>query len=210
MYSPQYTSKICSTFHSFQNSTSMARIDKADILELTVSHLTNLEHQQRSVTLATEVDGYKKGFKDCARETIRYLSTTRSLDTDTLHQLNNHLQSSYIEKTRKTPNASYGPADVGSAHISTRQDVPPHSFYVSNQSTYYSVPEQSVVLPTGRSDYCSSEPYYNHPDYYSRLNDSVDTSLNSSCNMSLDSSTNITPEKVVRYQDAADDVWRPW
>ena len=212
----------------------MSRLDKADILELTVGHLTTLEHQQRSVTLATEVNGYKKGFKDCARETINYLSSTRSLDTDTLFQLNNHLQSSYLHKTRQAPSTSY-PADVSSAHASLQPDDSASANYVNlyvTQNSSYCKPISEYVggVSLGSGDYYGCDQFYKQPAY-SQYNGSEDTSLNSTCDMSLDSSSLTTPEKLLpvqgidvsldssavetpekvsRYTSVIEDVWRPW
>ena len=212
----------------------MSRLDKADILELTVGHLTTLEHQQRSVTLATEVGGYKKGFKDCARETINYLSSTQSLDTDTLFQLNNHLQSSYLQKTRQAPSASY-PADVSSAHVSLQPDGSAsangiNSYVTQNSSYCKSISEYSSGASFGSGDNYVCDQFYKQ-SAYSQYNGSVDTSYNSTCDMSLDSSSlttpekllpvqgiNVsldsseveTPEKVSRYTSVIEDVWRPW
>lgn len=186
----------------------MARLDKADILELTVRQLTTLWHQQRSVSLATEVDGYKKGFKDCARETIRYLSSTQALDTDSVFHLNNHLQSCYMEKTRKTSSMSHFDG-VQHAHVITspndRQSTGHDNNMKSNPSLYGRVTSSSIAQPVPDNYYSNEYQLYCHP-----CNDSLDTSLNSSCNMSLDSSSNLTPEKVVPYQAAEGDVWRPW
>ena len=202
----------------FQSSSPMSRLDKADILELTVVHLTTLEHQQRSVTMATEVNGYKKGFKDCARETITYLSSTRSLDTDTLFQLNNHLQSSYLQKTRQAPSASY-PAEVTTAHASSQPDSSPASdiSLYQAQNSSYCIPISEYgsgisLTPGGYHGYDQFQVIHNP------CNDSVDTSFNSPCNMSLDSSAVATPEKLLPVQDtnmsldssSVEDVWRPW
>ena len=180
----------------------MSRLDKADILELTVGHLTTLEHQQRSVTMATEAGGYKKGFKDCARETITYLSSTRFLDTDTLFQLNNHLQSSYLQKTRQPQSASY-PAEVVPAHVSSQ----PVSSSASDITLYQT---QNLMYCTPTSEYgrrVSLTPgeYHGYNQFHTQTcfnscNVSVDTSLNSSCNMSLDSSAVATPEKLLPVQ----------
>ena len=183
----------------------MARLDKADILELTVKQLTTLSHQQRSTSLATQVDGYKKGFKDCARETINYLSASQSLDMNSLFQLNNHLQSCYMEKTGRTPITPH-PATVGMVCASTTpSEIPTPRDFVHSHS--YMINEK-MKLPSdtrfGQNNYNGYEQ-----NLYS-YSDSVDTSLNSSCNMSLDSSSNITPEKVVPYQSLEEDVWRPW
>ena len=179
----------------------MSRLDKADILELTVGHLTTLEHQQRSVTMATEVNGYKKGFKDCARETITYLSSTRSLDTDTLFQLNNHLQSSYLQKTRQAQSASY-PTEVITAHVSSQpdsssaSDIPLYQTQNSSYCTPYSEYGSVVSLSSG-----GYHGYDKFQSCYNQCNSSVDTSFNSSCNMSLDSSAVATPEKLLPVQD---------
>ena len=184
----------------FQSSSPMSRLDKADILELTVGHLTTLEQQHRSVTMATEARGYKKGYKDCARETITYLSSTRSLDTDTLFQLNNHLQSSYLQKTRQAQSASY-PAEVIPAHVSSQPDSSPAS-----DITLYEAQNSSYCIPvseSGRGVSLTPGGYHRYDQFqacYNPCNSSVDTSFNSSCNMSLDSSAVATPEKLLPVQ----------
>ena len=188
-------------FTLFQSSSPMSRLDKADILELTVGHLTTLEHQQRSVTMATEASGYKKGYKDCARETITYLSSTRSLNTDTLFELNNHLQSSYLQKTRQAPSALYL-AEVTTAHVSSQPDSSSAS-----DITLYQAQNSSYCTPI--SEYGSGVSftpggYHGYDQFqacYNPCNVSVDTSFNSSCNMSLDSSAVATPEKLLPVQD---------
>lgn len=191
----------------------MARLDKADILELTVNHLTNLKHQHRSISLATAAESYKKGFKDCVRETFSYLSSTQALDADSLHRLNNHLHTCYTEKTKGTTSVSRNVhvhlEEVNTAHVSKRSDV-----YLGTDSnwTRSSFHAQSSVLTTDH-DYSTCEQYYNRRDYYAKLNDSVDTSFNSSYNtslISLDSSSCSTPEKTVSTQGVGDNLWRPW
>ena len=177
----------------------MSRLDKADILELTVGHLATLEHQQRSVTMATEVNGYKKGFKDCARETITYLSSTRSLDTDTLFQLNNHLENSYLQKTRQAPSASY-PAKVIPAHASSQPD----STSATDITLYQAQNSYTTISEYGSGDSltpCGYNGYDQLQACYNPCNVSVDTSFNSSSNMSLDSSSVATPENLLPVQD---------
>ena len=160
-----------------------------------MGRLTTLDHQQRSTTLAIDVDGYKQGFKDCARETIRFLSSTRSVDTTVINQLNSHLHSSYIERTRRAADASL-PVHATQAHAN------------------FSVPLRisDVTYPNGYPSTDCVDYYVKcyRQGCYTPCNDSVDTSLNSSNNMSLDSSDNCSPEKVEPYQSVSDDLWRPW
>ena len=208
----------------------MSRLDKADILELTVGHLATLEHQQRSVTMATEAGGYKKGYKDCARETISYLSSTRCLDTDTLFQLNNHLQSSYLQKTRQAPSASY-PAEVIPAHVSSQPDSSSGiNLYPPQNLICKSLSECSSGVPFAPDGYYGYDQFQPQASY-NQCNVSVDVSFNSSCNMSFDSiaSSVATPEKLLSGQDTnmsldsssietpekldqciKEEVWRPW
>ena len=78
---------------------------------------------------------------------------------------------------------------------------------IPHQQSFYGPITQSGVAQPVPGAY---RHFYSDYQYYHPCNDSVDTSLNSSCNMSLDSSSSVTPEKVVPYQSADDDVWRPW
>ena len=58
----------------------MSKLDKADILEMTVSHLRQIHHQQLAVAMAASasvVKQYQEGFTECASETVRYLATTQ-------------------------------------------------------------------------------------------------------------------------------------
>ena len=174
----------------------MARLDKADLLELTVSRLTTLTHQQISSSLAKDISGYKKGFKDCARDTFHFLSRSQSIDTDSVNKLNNHIRSYYIEKSERAPSTSYPGAVIFTPTVSR---------HISDAAV------QPTVQLTGLSDNYSCDQYYRRHYYCHRANDSVNTSLNSSCDMSLDSSSNSSPEKLVPIQQTVSgDVWRPW
>ena len=118
--------KVYDFFFRFQR-----RFDKGEILDQTVKLLASLKFKQQSHTLSSMSSGYKNWFKDCARETVRYLSLTRSSDTNILFQLNDHLQNSYLE--RKFPSASY-PAEGISAHVDTDT---PKTISVSNNERFH-------------------------------------------------------------------------
>lgn len=75
----------------------MTRVDKADILELTVFHLTQLHQQLQSVTLATEAAAYNAGYSACAREAVCYLSNTGSAEVT--RSLSNHLQCAMLRQS---------------------------------------------------------------------------------------------------------------
>ncbi|XP_067658987.1 transcription factor HES-1-A-like [Haliotis asinina] len=77
-----------------KDSSQFSKLEKADILELTVKHLRNLQRQQISASMAsdTSVMGkYRAGFNECANEVMRYLSTSHDINGDVRSQLINHL-----------------------------------------------------------------------------------------------------------------------
>ncbi|XP_052797977.1 uncharacterized protein LOC128230035 [Mya arenaria] len=83
----------------------MTRVDKADILELTVFHLTRLQHQQRAVRVATEakdaascIASYQTGFRDCAREAVTYIYVNVACYPDVKTNISRHLRSACAQK----------------------------------------------------------------------------------------------------------------
>ncbi|KAH3785671.1 hypothetical protein DPMN_163764 [Dreissena polymorpha] len=70
----------------------MTRVDKADILDLTVLHLQQLQQRNGSVSMATESVAYQSGFQACAREVMTYLTSQKSPDIKTIKALSDHLQ----------------------------------------------------------------------------------------------------------------------
>ncbi|XP_052224914.1 enhancer of split mgamma protein-like [Dreissena polymorpha] len=79
----------------------MTRVDKADILDLTVLHLQQLQQRHRSVSMATESIAYTSGFQACAREIITYLTSQKSADMKTIKALSDHLQATQPVPQRK-------------------------------------------------------------------------------------------------------------
>ncbi|KAH9643445.1 hypothetical protein HF086_002564 [Spodoptera exigua] len=73
-----------------------SKLEKADILELTVKHLQKLQRQQLAAAIAADpavLHRFKAGFSDCAVEVRRYLSRLASVPTGLRHRLGNHLTS---------------------------------------------------------------------------------------------------------------------
>ncbi|XP_045772383.1 uncharacterized protein LOC123872257 [Maniola jurtina] len=73
-----------------------SKLEKADILELTVKHLQTLQRQQLAAAIAADpavLHRFKAGFGDCAVEVRRYLSRLASVPTGLRYRLGNHLTS---------------------------------------------------------------------------------------------------------------------
>ncbi|XP_060603108.1 enhancer of split m3 protein-like [Ruditapes philippinarum] len=84
-----------------QNTAPMTRVDKADILDLTVYHLSQLQRQQQSVTMATEAAAYNAGYKACAREAVTYLARTKITSDTVTGSVSNHLHQAFLTSSRR-------------------------------------------------------------------------------------------------------------
>ncbi|XP_049873761.1 transcription factor HES-4-like [Pectinophora gossypiella] len=83
-----------------------SKLEKADILELTVKHLQTLQRQQLAAAIAADpavLHRFKAGFGDCAVEVRRYLSRLASVPTGLRHRLGNHLNTCLSGMQRLNP-----------------------------------------------------------------------------------------------------------
>lgn len=80
--------------------TDASKLEKADILELTVQHLRSLRRQSRNWPSATPTvktvegvngDKFRAGFAECAHEVSAYISTLDCVDNDVRSRLLTHL-----------------------------------------------------------------------------------------------------------------------
>ncbi|XP_028030124.1 transcription factor HES-4-B-like [Bombyx mandarina] len=96
---------------SEKDPTRHSKLEKADILELTVKHLQKLQRQQLAAAIAADpavLQRFKSGFGDCAVEVRRYLSRLASVPTGLRHRLGNHLTSCISGIERLHPPVDYG------------------------------------------------------------------------------------------------------
>ncbi|XP_051554195.1 transcription factor HES-1-like [Myxocyprinus asiaticus] len=71
-----------------------SKLEKADILEMTVKHLKNLKRAQINATFGTSLPmlgKYRAGFNECIHEVTRFMSTHESVDTEVKNRLLSHL-----------------------------------------------------------------------------------------------------------------------
>ncbi|XP_075167271.1 deadpan [Haematobia irritans] len=72
------------------------KLEKADILEMTVKHLQSVQRQQLNMALQTDptvIHKFKTGFSECAEEVNRYISQLDGVDEAVRQRLNGHLRS---------------------------------------------------------------------------------------------------------------------
>ncbi|XP_035596704.1 transcription factor HES-4-B-like isoform X1 [Oncorhynchus keta] len=80
-----------------KDSSRHSKLEKADILEMTVKHLRNLQRVQMTAALSadnTVLSKYRAGFNECMNEVTRFLSTSEGVNTEVKSRLLNHLSGS--------------------------------------------------------------------------------------------------------------------
>ncbi|CAG9860232.1 unnamed protein product [Phyllotreta striolata] len=71
------------------------KLEKADILEMAVKHLQNVQRQQLALSMASDpsvMRKFKTGFDECASEIDRYMNRIDGLDTTMKLRVANHLR----------------------------------------------------------------------------------------------------------------------
>lgn len=79
-----------------KDSSCYSKLEKADILEMTVRHLRSLRTQQVTANLGTDaiaMTKYRAGFNECASEVTRFLMGMDSMDVQLRARLLSHLAS---------------------------------------------------------------------------------------------------------------------
>lgn len=65
--------------------------DKAEILELAVAHIAQLQDPTKATSGKTDMTSYKAGYRECAQETVRYLSSKRAVADHVIKDVDRHL-----------------------------------------------------------------------------------------------------------------------
>nr|AGS55441.1 hairy enhancer of split 7 [Platynereis dumerilii] len=77
-----------------KDSSYYSKLEKADILEMSVKYLKNLQRQHLAVAMATDpkvISKYATGYSQCATEVTHYLGKLDGLDQDVKSRLSSHL-----------------------------------------------------------------------------------------------------------------------
>ncbi|KAL5015508.1 hypothetical protein ScPMuIL_009778 [Solemya velum] len=77
-----------------RDSAQFSKLEKADILEMTVAYLRNMQQQQMATAMVTDLSvggKYRSGFTECASEVVRYLGSVQGINEDMKYRLENHI-----------------------------------------------------------------------------------------------------------------------
>ncbi|XP_071446781.1 uncharacterized protein [Hetaerina americana] len=140
-----------------------SKLEKADILEMTVKHLQNMQRQQLAVAVATDptvLHKFRTGFNECAGEVSRYIGRIEGVDPAVRSRLLAHLASCVSGLHQLTP-FSFGamaaaanppPPPPGSQVPFVAPPTPPNATPLSSSSMAVPLPGEegsSGVLPCG-------------------------------------------------------------
>ncbi|KAH3698571.1 hypothetical protein DPMN_086114 [Dreissena polymorpha] len=201
----------------------MTRVDKADILDLTVFHLTTRQQQHRSAAIVPKTVAYNAGFNDCVREVMTYLSACKVTDDSSAYYLSAHLHQTLTEKIRFNPNKGKASGRTANILISTPARNNDVSFITSSS---LNTPNMSPIVSNSsingflQSKMCTPEPANTCDDMRVRY-DSCTDSCFSSMDVSMANSFDATSgsEDVVAIGNGQDDkvghvirdsFWRPF
>ncbi|KAL1490966.1 hypothetical protein ABEB36_011634 [Hypothenemus hampei] len=121
-----------------------SKLEKADILEMTVKHLQNLQRQQQTVPDPAAIGKFRAGFTECANEVGKFPGLETTVKRKLLLHLSNSLNHAMPELSSSQPQIHILP----SPQRSPEQSVPNQGIILSN-GTGTSIPLLPTRLPNG-------------------------------------------------------------
>ncbi|KAI9556174.1 enhancer of split mgamma protein-like protein [Daphnia sinensis] len=170
----------------------LTKLEKADVLELTVRHLHKLRERQAlglspsPSSPASTQDKFRAGFTHCAAEVSRYLATSTGLDVTVGQRLLSHL-GRCVHQLEAFPTSA-------AATIPSASYTPPSSPTQQQQSELRSIHRSSVLPPLPVSP---------------ALSDVMDTTTGP-CDYSKYSIRSDLYSPSVVLANVSEKVWRPW
>ncbi|XP_025410361.1 enhancer of split mgamma protein-like [Sipha flava] len=188
----------------------VSKLEKADILELTVRHLHKLRRQQRlSGNPVTEMDRFRAGYTRCASEVSRCLAATPGLDvtlganlmTHLGHRLNSIQPAGTDQAISSSPSAAPSATRSPTAPLSLNTDSSASSSSFSSSSSSSSSSCSSPPPPSPSGSTLSSYPMPLTPS----------SMVSQGCAASARTGLLQVVDMSLKMDTAADQsVWRPW
>ena len=214
----------------------LTKLEKADVLELTVRHLHKLRERQAlglspvASASATYADKFRAGFTHCAAEVSRYLATSAGLDVTVGQHLLSHLGRCVHQLEANTAAVAATTAAASTPSPSATSTPLAHSrfpFFGASTYTPPTSPTMSINVP---SHQLHQQPHHQQQQQQRSSSSSPllspvsSPALSETESMACDYTTNGSRYSMHVHQDsvmystsptataAADNgnVWRPW
>ncbi|XP_078524246.1 transcription factor HES-1 [Lissotriton helveticus] len=101
-----------------KDSSRHSKLEKADILEMTVKHLRGLQRAHLTAALTSDpsvLGRYRAGFSECTNEVTRFLSTCEGVTPDARTRLQGHLAGCMTQINALSPQGPFGQAPPAGA-----------------------------------------------------------------------------------------------
>ncbi|KAL8581840.1 hypothetical protein ACOMHN_010214 [Nucella lapillus] len=111
-----------------KDSSQFSKLEKADILELTVKHLRALQRQQAAGVMSQDtvvVSKYRAGFNECAKEVVRYMGSVREVNEEVKERVVGHLANCLQMVNQITPMESLQQQQMKPLHVHIPPPPPP-------------------------------------------------------------------------------------
>ncbi|KAJ1522405.1 hypothetical protein ONE63_002693 [Megalurothrips usitatus] len=172
----------------------VSKLEKADILELTVRHLHRLRREQRlAANPVTDADRFRAGFTHCATEVSRCLAATPGVDVQLGTKLMTHLGHRLNEMDKLAP------LSVQTTTTGVDQTTPPASPASSSVSCPSPAPQEYAMPLTPASSRNSASPRAPSP-----------VSATSHHAMEFTGGLLKVVDYSVKKPVAVEPMWRPW
>ncbi|XP_058463437.1 protein deadpan [Malaya genurostris] len=102
-----------------------SKLEKADILDLTVKHLQDLERRKLAIAMAvdpTVADKFKSGFNECIDEIDKYLNTVPGVDSGMKTRISSHLKN-YLRFQRFPQSGGIGSGRFGGLFARSTDEI---------------------------------------------------------------------------------------
>ncbi|XP_045584087.1 enhancer of split mbeta protein-like [Procambarus clarkii] len=162
---------------------SIAKLEKADVLELTVTHLKKLQRRNQLAVrpIPTDQDKFREGYSHCASEVSRCLASVQGVDVTLGTKLMTHLGISLTNYEKRAPLTIFVPQA-----------------------------EPSPALSSASSGYSSASELSPTPSTSSRNSSSSPSCSSSSSRSSSSSSPSPRPQGLLTIAAPSGPMWRPW
>lgn len=196
-----------------------AKLEKADILEMTVHHLQDMQRNQMRSAVAADpsvLTKFHSGFNECANEVTRYVSSIDGVDDGVRRRLLGHLTGCMTGLNQVLPLAVATPPSNGTGDVNNNTGatapgrlhllaVSPHQ---EHRSAFTAVqqrntPPVSPVLSDSSSDSCHELRVHIAEPTIQPMPDSSEQNRPQGLLMEV-------PRPSTSSTVPAADMWRPW
>ncbi|CAN9516218.1 unnamed protein product [Ophioblennius macclurei] len=202
-----------------KDSSRHSKLEKADILEMTVKHLRNLQRVQMSALSAdaTVLSKYRAGFNECMNEVTRFLSTSEGVNAEVRARLLSHLSGcmgqmmsvSYTQQASKlSPPEAASPKVFGGFQLLPATDgqfafLIPNPAFASAAAAAAAAPVIPLYANAGVPVAVGSSPVHGSsaPTAASPVHGMTSFSGGSQA---------VSPVGVSTGSESSEPVWRPW